>query len=45
MTFDPKQQIVDDLLKELPIGGEVEVGLPSRNLCYLIQQSLLRFDQ
>ena len=39
MTFDPKQQIVDDLLKELPIGGEVEVGLPSRNLCYKLLDS------
>ena len=34
MAFDPKQQIVDDLLKELPIGGEVEVNLPSKNFCY-----------
>jgi len=34
MTIDPKQQIVDDILKELPISSDIEVELPSRCLAY-----------
>jgi hypothetical protein len=34
MTIDPKQQIVDDILKELPISSDIEVDLPSKCLSY-----------
>jgi hypothetical protein len=34
MSFDPKQQIVDDILKELPISSDIEVELPSKCLSY-----------